>query len=136
MLNFLRTIWPIPLCLLSVSSQSVVAAGSTMTQPKPLFKFPLEKMKVPSLKLISDDTATGVRKKLYSFSSEFAEILLKHLTNESEVQIVQGHLTQESHQQLIKLESEMNKLQYRSHLSNILHPWAQVCCLASQLSLK
>ena len=95
-----------------------------MTQPKPLFKFPLEKMKVPSLKLISDDTATGVRKKLYSYSSEFAEILLKHLTNESEVQIVQGHLTQESHQQLIKLESEMNKLQYRSHLSNILHPWA------------
>ena len=123
-LFFLRIIWPTLLCL-SVT-QSVAVPESMMASTRPQFKFPLNKMKVPTLYRLSEDTALGVRKKLYNFSTEFAETLSSHLINETEIKIVQGKVAEESKQLLDKLEYEMGALQYRNKLCNILQPWAAV----------
>ena len=70
--------------------------------------------------------AGGLRRELYGYSSEYAEVLFKHLTSETEVNIVNGRLTDMCQPALQKLESEMSMLQYRSKLHSILEAWENV----------
>ena len=97
-----------------------------MAPSVPRFSFKLNKLKIPSLKQISDDLGKDVLKKLSSYSTEYAEILLKHLTTETEVQIVNGCLSESSQRDLEQLESEKAVLQYRSQLRCILDAWTTI----------
>ena len=94
---------------------------------RPLFRIPLSKLEnIPTLEQLSYTLAVGVRKQLYTYSSQYSEILTKHLSNETEVQIVGGCVTEDSLPKLSKLESEMAMLQFRPNLRRILRPWAVV----------
>ena len=66
----------------------------------PRFSFKLYKLKIPTLKGLSDALGKDVFRKLSSYSTEYAEILLKHLTTETEVQIVNGCLSESSQKAL------------------------------------
>ena len=92
----------------------------------PQFTIKLYKLKIPSLQLMSDVLGKDVKIKLCNYSKKFSEVLLKHLTSETEVQIVNGSLTDESQESLQLLKTEMSVLQYRSNLRNILDAWALV----------
>ena len=103
-------------------------SGEARTVPKmapamPVFRFPLSKLKIPSLELLSEALAKGIRNRIYCFATEFSKVLMKHLSSETEVQIEKGCLTEDSLQVLQQLESEMAILQYRKNLQSILGPW-------------
>ena len=51
---------------------------------------------------------------------------MRHLTSETEVQIIQGTFTRDSLATLSELETEMEVLQYRERLGEILGPWQSV----------
>ena len=68
-----------------------------MTSPIPQFKIPLSKlMNVPTLDQLSYPKSKELRKQLYKYSSEYENVLKKHLSKETEVQIVDGKVTEES----------------------------------------
>ena len=92
----------------------------------PQFSFKQSKFRVPTLKILSEALAKNVRIQLCTYSTKFSEVLLKHLTSETEIQLVNGSLTDESLENLQLLEAEMSALQYKSNLRNILDAWAQV----------
>ena len=92
----------------------------------PQFSIKQYKFKIPTLKLLSEALAKNVRIQLCTYSNKFSEILLKHLTSETEIQLVNGRLTDESLENLQLLETEMSVLQYNSNLRNILDAWTEV----------
>ena len=62
-------------------------------------------------------------KNIKRYSIEYAQVLFKHLTSETEVKIENGCVTADSFAILQKLEVEMNELQYRRNLGGILSIW-------------
>ena len=112
--------------LFSSASQQLGTGLARMAPPsRPLFRIPLSKLEnIPTLEQLSYKLAVGVRKQLYTYSSQYSEILTRHLSNETKVQIVGGCVTEDSIPKLSKLESEMAVLQFRPNLRRILRrPW-------------
>ena len=66
--------------------------------------------------------------KIIGYSKEFEQTLEKHLTTETEIQIVNGMMTAQSESQLTLLETEWGILQYKSRLTSILQTWKRILC--------
>ena len=98
----------------------------TMESILPVFKFPLAWLIVPTLDSISKALAQSTRNKIYDFAAGYATTLMKHFGSETEVQIVNGNVTEESKSVLLHLGSEMEVLQYRKNLTNLLRPWQNI----------
>ena len=107
----------------SVADQDAPEVAVRMTPAGPSFRFPLAKLVIPTLEIMSRALAKDLRSKIYNFASEFSRILMKHFTSETEIHIVDGGLTGDSVATLQQLESEMDLLQYRKHLHHIVDPW-------------
>ena len=89
--------------------------------PKPL-------LNIPSLEMICRNLQTNIIKELRAYSHEFKLMLTKHLTTETEVQIVDGLVTAESDAILQILGIEWGMLQYRNRLLLILTRWKNKLC--------
>ena len=112
------------LTLAALTMQSMPGAKKALkSTKKPTFKFPLEKLMLPTLESCGKELAIVTRAKIYKYSEIYSTTLLKHLENETEVQLVQGELTVESRKVLNDLESEMEILQFRKYLKTIMEPW-------------
>ena len=98
----------------------------TMESILPVFKFPLAWLIVPTLDSISKALAQSTRNKIYDFAAGYSTTLMKHFGSETEVQIVNGNVTEESKSVLLHLGSEMEVLQYRKNLTNLLRPWQNI----------
>jgi hypothetical protein len=126
LVNSLRQITVLLLLLTLLGAESDQPVQDMMKKPPPvlpLFRYPLSKLNIPSLEILSTALARGVRTRIYDYATEFSIILVKHLTSETEVQIDNGCITEDSQQILKQLETEKDKLQYSSHLRNILSAW-------------
>ena len=91
----------------------------------PKLKFQLVKLIVPSLETISGALVISTRNKIYEYSSRFSSTLMRHFSGETEVQIVDAEIAPESKTLLVQLEADMEVLQYRNKLDDILQPWQQ-----------
>ena len=80
-------------------------------------------LSVPTLEEMSIVIRSEILKSILPFSELYVAVLWKHLTTETEVQIVDGILTCESDNKMCLLETEWDALQYRSRLFFILGPW-------------
>ena len=119
-----------PAALLTFLALTVLSETEAMRTAKssdsPTYKFRLEKLIIPTLVTISIAVARVTRATINKYSATYANTFLKHLENETEVQLVNGDLTGESKVNLNILESEMEVLQYRKCHNNILEPWAEM----------
>ena len=100
----------------------------TMDSKIPKLKFHLVKLNVPTLETICGALAKSTRNKIYEYSIRFSSTLMRHFSGETEVQIVDAELTPGSKTLLVNLEADMEVLQYRKRLGNILQPWQQKLC--------
>ena len=62
----------------------------------PQFSIPWAKLHLPTLELISKAIAKPIRKRVHAYAKNYSSTLMKHLTSETEVQIIQGTLTRDS----------------------------------------
>ena len=69
------------------------AMNAKKTPTMPEYKFPLEKLIIPTLTTFSLAVAKETRANIYEYAVTYGVTLLKHLENEVEVQIVNGRLT-------------------------------------------
>lgn len=103
--------------VISISKEAnpVVTAPShnsiIMTTSLPEFSLPWSKLEVPTLGIISRIAAKTARKNIYEYSSKYSSILMQHLSNETEVQVVNGVFSEDSEATFLKLDSEMKLLQ-------------------------
>ena len=93
------------------------AMKTAKSSDPPTYKFKLEKLIIPTLVTISLAVARFTRATINKYSATYATTFLKHLENETEVQLVNGELTGEFKVALNILESEMEVLQYRKCLN-------------------
>ena len=114
------------LTVLPEPEEMKAAKKAAMHSNLPAYKFELDKLIVPTLVTISLAVARITRVKIYQYSVIYATTLLKHLENETEVQLVNGELTDESKVLLNLIESEMEVLQYNKCLNNIVGPWEKM----------
>ena len=118
--------------VISISKEAnpVVTAPShnstIMTTSLPEFSLPWSKLEVPTLGIISRIAAKTARKNIYEYSSKYSSILMQHLINETEVQVVNGVFSEDSEATFLKLDLEMKLLQYKDHLGGILDQWSMV----------
>ena len=92
-------------------------------KPYPKFKVPTEYLFFASITSLCQLLCKKLIKDITKYSEEFSSILMRHFTNEVEINLVAGCITAESDQKLDLLESEWNILQYKSKLHLILEPW-------------
>ena len=97
-----------------------------MAHSLPQFKLDWNKLAIPTLEALSPVLAKSVGKSIKKYSTEYAKVLFKHSTSETEVQIENGCVTADSFTILQSLEVEMNVLQYRKNIGGILGTWRDV----------
>ena len=81
---------------------------------------------IPTLVQLSHVMAKSVWKEIRTYSTQFGQVLSKHLTSETEVNIVDGCVTEDAGTTLETLEAELEVLQYKKKLSTILDRWRKV----------
>ena len=89
----------------------------------PKFSVPLAMLLIPTLDILSEVVAMDTIRALNCYYSRFSQTLTKHLTSETELQVVGGQLTANSKSILLLLEAEFHVLQYKAWLTSILEPW-------------
>ena len=89
----------------------------------PKFYLALSILVIPSVISMSEILGIEVIKKISEYSKCYCQTLIKHLLNETEVQLIDGNITENSRLVLSKLGDEMGILQYRSNLQRILSLW-------------
>ena len=89
----------------------------------PRFHLALSALIIPSIVAMSEVLGMEVVKEVIGYSKLYCQTLIKHLLNETEVQLVGGNLTVESRLILSRLGYEMEILQYRTNLQRILALW-------------
>ena len=109
--------------LVGCTELEVSVTRNNLNMNLPQFSLPWAKLHVPTLVVISKAIAKPIRKRVYEYAKNYSSTLIKHLMSETEVQIIEGTFTRDSLAMLAKLESEMEVLQYRERLSEILGPW-------------
>ena len=67
--------------------------------------------------------ARDFRGKFYEFATEYSGILLKHLSSETEVTIVNGKLSEDCSATLHQMELEFDALQYKTQIQTLAVPW-------------
>ena len=92
------------------------------------FRIPDLLLSVFTLEVLSLAIKRPIINTIVDYSEEFRITLEKHLTTETEVQIVKGVITAQSDSQLCLLETEWGILQYRSRLTSILQTWKIRLC--------
>jgi hypothetical protein len=94
---------------------SIGAEASTqntnMDSKLPLFTIPISWLIFPTLDSISRAIAKNTRNNIYEYSSNYANLLMKHFSTETEVKIIDSALSKESESILLKLETEFRILQ-------------------------
>ena len=117
------------LCTEFVGVAPVNASSNlSMKTNLPKFSLPWARLHVPTLEAVSRAIAKSTRKKIYEFANNYACILMRHFSCETEIQIVDGCFTQDSESILSLLESEMEVLQYKERLGDIMGPWQTMLC--------
>ena len=79
-------------CWTQTSSPAETTAEKRMSAKKPELRLPLSAFWIPTLEVMSKAMARDFRGKFYEFATEYSGILLKHLSSETEVSIVNGKL--------------------------------------------
>ena len=115
------------LCLFTEFVGEAIAVDN-MVSELPQFHLPWAKLNVPTLEITSRAISKSTRKKIYEYASNYACTLMRHFSCETEIQIENGELTQDSKAILFLLESEMDVLQYRQRLNEIMGPWKSILC--------
>ena len=95
--------------VLTVLSETESMKTAKSSDP-PTYKFKLEKLIIPTLVTISLAVARVTRATINKYSATYATTFLKHLENETEVQLVNGELTGESRVVLDLLKSVIEVL--------------------------
>ena len=81
---------------------------------------------MPTLCVVSKNAAKTVRKKIYEYSRIYSSTLMQHLSNETEVKIVNGEFTEDSETIFYRLNMEMKLLQYKERLGELLQQWSRL----------
>ena len=82
-------------------------------------------IKIPGLGL-TKKMSIDVGKKLRSYSIMFQNLLMKSLTEETEIQIKTGALTPMSIHTLGRLQSEIHIMNYSAHIFQMYDPWCRI----------
>ena len=109
----------------SSSSSGSLTEEAIMEFSLPILTLNLRNLVLPTLEAICRALSRATRNAIFEYSNLFSNTLMKHFDGETEVQIVDGELTSDSRTLLAILESEMEALQYRRNIQNILKPWQQ-----------
>ena len=80
---------------------------------------------IPGLEL-TKKMSMDLGKKLRSYSKMFTMLLMKSLTEETEIQIKTGSLTQNSINILGRLQSEIHIMNYSAHIFQMYDPWCRI----------
>ena len=110
------------LILYTVLINRATGAGA-MEQNLPEFHIKWARLNVPTLELTSRVLSKPIKKEIDGYAASFAQTLMRHFSFETEVQIIAGEFAKDSKSILTVLEHEMEMLQYKHHLNEILMPW-------------
>ena len=113
------------LILHTVLINGATGAGN-MEQNLPEFHIKWARLNVPTLELTSRVLSKPIKKEIDGYAANFAQTLMRHFSFETEVQIIGGELAKDSKSILTVLEQEMEMLQYKHCLNEILIPWKLV----------
>ena len=85
-------------------------------------------VEIDSLEELSGVLLQDVKVKMSQYGKLFSRLLIKHLTTETEVKIVNGLVTADSGVVLDRLGCEKHLLCYRKHILDIYRPWYLIMC--------
>ena len=105
----------------------LTASAVAMGPPVPQFKIDWNRLEnIPTLGDLSHILARSVGQQIKAYSAQYSNVLTKHLTSETEVQIVEGVVAEHSGPILKVIEVELGVLQYKARLGEILDSWRNV----------